>query len=104
MNNNSNNMNKGKIILIDLDGTLTKDTAWTPEECLKCRPNQEMIDKINKLHESKFVVIWTARRDRLIPATLEWLRRNNVMYSAISNLKCSADVYVDDKSIKPNEL
>jgi hypothetical protein len=40
----------------------------------------------------------------LIPATLEWLRRNNVQYQAFSNKKASADIYIDDKNIKPEEM
>lgn len=96
--------NKGKIFLVDLDGTLTKDIAWTPEQCLNCEPKNDIISKVNELHKTQFIVIWTARKDYLIPATLEWLRRNNVMYSAISNQKCGAFAYVDDKAIRPEEL
>ena len=86
-----------KIILVDIDGTLCKGEAFTPRQCLKAKPIKRMIDKINKLGAKNFIIIHTARRDNLIPATLEWLRRNNVLYQAISNHKTFADIYIDDK-------
>ncbi len=90
----------GKVICIDVDGTLTEETCWTPEECLKATPRQDVIDRVNEVALRSFVVIYTARRDELIPATLKWLRRNGVIFQAISNNKIGTDVgYVDDKSI-----
>lgn len=88
------------IICVDVDGTLTKGVAWTSEECLAAIPNNELIERVNYLYQRNFIVIWTARRDNLIPATLEWLRRNNVRYHSISNLKCSGDLYIDDKAMR----
>lgn len=95
---------KGKVILVDMDNTLCIGEAWTAVDCAKALPKQNIINKVNKLYQYNFIVIYTARRDRLIPATLQWLRQNNVMYHAISNIKCSADIYCDDKSIRPEEL
>jgi len=97
-------MFKGKVILVDLDGTLCNGEAWTVFDCLNALPKQKIINKVNRAYQSNFIVIYTARRDRLIPATLQWLRRNNVMYHAISNHKCSADIYVENKAIQPEEL
>lgn len=95
---------KGKVILVDLDNTLCIGEAWTIKDCISMLPNTPVKNKVNKLYQTNFIVVYTARRDNLIPATLQWLRQNNVMYHAISNHKCSADIYVDDKSIKPEEL
>lgn len=94
--------NKPLVINFDLDGCLTKSVCWTPEECLNAEPNLEVIEKFNKLAETNFVYICTARRDHLIPETLRWLRRNGIMFQAISNNKSSADLYIDDlcKNIK----
>jgi len=91
---------KPKVIAIDIDGTLTKETCWTEEECLNATPYQEVIDKVNEIFLTNFIVLYTARRDELITATLKWLRKHNVRFHAISNNKIGIDVgYVDDKSI-----
>jgi hypothetical protein len=95
---------KGKVILVDLDNTLCIGEAWTAQDCISMLPNTKVINKVHKLYQTNFIVIYTARRDKLIPATLQWLRQNNVLYHAISNIKCSADIYVDDKCIRPEEL
>jgi len=93
-----------QIYAIDLDGTLCKEVCWTPEDCLKATPVQKMIDRVLELYSEHFILIFTARRDHLIPASLEWLRRNNIKYHAISNQKSPADVYVDDRAITFEEF
>lgn len=90
-----------EIICIDIDETLTKETCWTEEECLNALPNKEVIEKVNEIYNNNFVVIYTARRDFLIPATLKWLRKNGIMFHCISNNKIPTDAgYVDDKSVE----
>jgi len=88
-----------KLILVDMDGTLTNEIAFSIEEVKACTPREDIISKVNELVLQNFIVIYTARRDELIPATLEWLRRNNVRYHAISNIKVPAQIYLDDKMI-----
>ena len=95
---------RGKVILVDLDNTLCIGEAWTAKECISMLPNTKVKNKVNRLYQTNFIVIYTARRDKLIPATLQWLRQNNVMYHAISNIKVPADIYCEDKSIRPEEL
>ncbi len=91
---------KGRVICIDCDGTLTKDVCWTPDDCLNAVPREEVIEKVNEVGLVAFIVIYTARRDELIPATLKWLRKVGVTFHAISNNKIGTDMgYVDDKSI-----
>jgi len=87
-----------KVIAVDMDGVLCSDEHWTIEDCKSAKPNTINICKVNMLFQKNFIIVYTARRDHLIPATLEWLRRNNVMYHAISNIKMPADVYYDDKA------
>lgn len=83
---------------MDLDGCLCIGTAWTPEECLTIEANPDVLAWLKEIHLRHFVVIYTARRDALVPATLEWLRKNNIPYSAFSNQKMPADIYIDDKA------
>jgi len=93
-----------KIILVDLDGTICEGECFTPEECLNAKPIEKNIQEVNRLHQHNYVIIYTARRDNLIPATLEWLRRNNVQYQAISNKKTTGHFYVDNRAKKFEEL
>ncbi len=88
-----------KVFLVDCDGTLTKSVCFTPEECENAEPRQDVIDKVNSLG-CVWVIIYTARRDELIPATIRWLRKHNVRYHAISNIKIPSCVgYIDDNAI-----
>lgn len=92
------------IYLIDVDGTLCHTEEWTVEGVRNAEPNIRLIEKVNELHKNNFIIIYTARVDDLIPATLEWLRRHNVRYHAISNLKVPTDFYVDDKAVYPMDF
>lgn len=93
-----------KVILVDMDGTLSQGVCWTPEECLGAKPNLSVIKKVNELAKEGFIVIWTARRDKLIPATMQWCRKNGVIFHAISNHKAPADIYIDDNCINVADL
>jgi uncharacterized HAD superfamily protein len=95
---------KPEVIAVDVDGTLTMGVAWTPEECLIATPNIKFINWVNEKSKENFIVIWTSRRDHLIPATMQWLRKNGVMFHAISNLKMPADCYLEDKAKRPEEV
>lgn len=97
-------MVRGQLILIDFDGVLSKGECWTPEECLKAEPIQKNIDKVNKLSRGNFIVVWTARTDNLIEASIRWLREHNVQFDAISNKKPGASYYVDDKSVSLDDI
>lgn len=88
-----------KLIAVDVDNTLTNETCWTDGDCLRATPKQEMINKIDELYRDNFIIIYTARRDHLIPATLEWLRRHNVRWHAFSNQKMPCDYYIDDLAV-----
>ena len=88
------------VIAVDMDKTLTKTSIWhrtDPEPA----PNQVMIDIINELYKSHFIVIHTARRHSLYDVTIDWLRKHKVNYHAICMNKMSADAYIDDKAFNP---
>jgi len=86
-----------KIICVDVDGTLNNETCFTEKECLKATPVRKNIRKVNRLYQENFIIIWTARRNELISATLEWLGKCNIRFHAISNCKVPFDVYLDAK-------
>lgn len=90
-----------KVIAIDVDGTLCKETCWTPHECLKAKPILQNINKVNNWYNSNFIVIHTARRGYLYEATVEWLKTNGVMFHSVTMDKMPADCYYDDKALNP---
>ena len=85
-------------ISVDLDGTLCEGEYWGAEELEPIRP---MIDKINRLAKSHFIVIHTARRREWAENTINWLHRHGVRYHSIAFDKMPADVYIDDKCVNP---
>lgn len=89
---------ESNVIAVDLDGTMC-ETCWTPRQCLTAEPIDGAIAKVNEMSKQcNFIIIYTARPDKLIPATLKWLRKHNVKYDAICNNKMVADVYIDEKN------
>ena len=97
-------MRRPKLIAVDLDGTLTLSEAWTEEECLNAPPNRQNIRKLNELAKDNFIIIFTARKDEFISATLEWLREHGVRFDAISNRKTPADIYIDSRAKRMEEV
>ena len=93
-----------KIYAIDIDRTLCLETCYTPEECLNATPNMKMVKKIKEIGLREHIVIYTARQDHLIPATLKWLRKHDIYHFGICNDKRPYTVYVDDKAMNVKEF
>lgn len=96
-----------KLIAVDLDGTLTKDDCWTSYECLVAEARTDIIKKVRDLYyERNTIIIYTARPESMRNETEYWLRKNKVKYHALvmGNSKMGADIYVDDRAIRPEEL
>lgn len=87
------------VISVDLDGVLCNGEAWHEGEC-DIEPNKNIIELVNKLAFSHFVIIHTARRRELMVETYNWLEKHNVRYHAIHFEKMPADIYLDDKAIR----
>ena len=97
-------LEKAKIVHLDMDGTLCKGECYTHQECLDAQPRLDVIEKVNKLFQKKYVVIWTARRRDLIEATIIWLERHGVLYNAIDPKKGATDIYIDDKCLNVDDF
>ena len=96
-----------KLIAVDLDKTLTNSDSWSEEECLTAEPRLDIIEKVRKLYfQRNHIIIYTARPESFRHATEYWLRKNGVTYHAIvmSNNKMGADIYIDDRAMRPEEL
>jgi len=105
-------------IVVDLDGTLTIDSAGVPYEAKE--PNQSLIDRLRAYKADGFeIIIATARNMRTyggsvghitaktLPVVIDWLNRHGVPYDEIHVGKpwCGHDgFYIDDKAIRPSEF
>jgi hypothetical protein len=93
-----------RMYFIDMDGTLSNGVAMTKEEVLEAEPVTEVANKVNELWLKHWIVIYTARRDDLVPATFEWLRRNNIRWHFFTNQKTPGGYYVDDKNLSIDDF
>lgn len=104
-----------KRIVVDIDGTLCEDTQGKNYE--NAPPIQCVIDAVNSYYDAGYhVTIFTARGMHryagnavdclfeLGPVTRTWLVRHGVKYHELKFGKPSADLYIDDKGISPDEF
>lgn len=74
-------------IIVDVDGTLADHTGirspfdWSSVS--KDRPNEEIIDIVNRFHEDHHVIIMTGRDGVALEDTKRWLTSNYVPYDEI---------------------
>lgn len=95
---------KGKIIAIDLDGTLAKGEYWGGD--IEPQPVPEMIELLRELHLKRaFIIIYTARMGELYPQTHAWLVKHLVPFHGICmQMKPGADIYLDDKALNIEDI
>jgi len=93
----------GKTICVDLDGVLTYETEG--HDYLNRTPNMPMIHKIRHCyHDGSRIILYSARLKRDRKITIDWLTKNNVPYHELILGKPLADVYIDDKAKRPEEV
>jgi len=93
-----------KLIMVDVDGTLTKGETTYWEEGDECKPDLDAINWVNEAYTNgAHIVIHTARPWMHAQETVAWLDKHGVRYHGIRMNKGGADMYVDDKSIRPDE-
>ena len=90
---------RGKLIAVDLDGTLCFGAYWGDGKHPK--PNLPRIEKVNSLYkQGALIVIYTARYPEWAVETYAWLDMNGVMYHGLMmRRKPGADLYIDDKAV-----
>jgi capsule biosynthesis phosphatase len=107
-----------KVIVIDLDGTLTIDDSTLSYS--DRQPRREVIEKLALYKDLGYkVVIHTARNMNsfsgniglinihTLPLVLDWLNRHDVPFDEVVVGKpwCGVDgFYVDDKAVRPDEF
>lgn len=90
---------KGKLIAVDLDGTLSEGECWNETD--EPKPIKKIIDFVNSLYsKGAHIIIYTARFPNMYQMTLAWLLKYGVLFHGISmRVKTGADLYIDDKCI-----
>ena len=107
-----------KIIIIDLDNTLTKDDSLSSYKDKK--PNIEVVNKLKSYKSLGFTItIFSARNMKTfegnigiinvktLPEIIEWLEKNDIPFDEVLVGKpwCGeGGFYVDDKAIRPQEF
>lgn len=109
--------NSKKVIVVDLDNTITIEEASTPYPEKKA--NIPLIKRMHEYKDNGFqIYIYTARRMRthnndvakvvadIGDITHRWLEKHNVPYDGLVYGKPYAEggFYIDDKSIRPSEF
>ena len=102
-----------KTIVVDIDDTISFTYNRDFDNSV---PNQQVIDKINKLYDDGWkIILFTARGGKSCKTleqkeakyrelTERWLKRHNVKYNELMFGKPNADYYVDDKNISIDEF
>ena len=95
---------KGKIIAVDLDGTLCEGEYWGEDR--EPKPKPEMIKLLEEIHLKRgTIIIYTARWAELYRATYAWLIKHKVPFHGICmQIKPGADLYIDDKALNPEDI
>lgn len=97
---------KGKLIAVDLDGTLSEGEWWGLENEPEPKPIQKVIDFVEDLYKrGGHIIIYTARNPKYFIETSAWLLKYNVYYHGIAmQRKCGADLYIDDKALNIEDI
>ena len=107
-------MVKYKRIIVDIDDTLC---VVKNRDFINATPIQKVIDKVNEFYDKGYeIVISTARgqnscntpeemQEKYFKVTKEWLDKAGVKYHKLEiGYKQNADMYVDDKAIRPDKF
>lgn len=92
------------VICVDFDGVLNKYAGWTGKyEEYEARPGMRTFLKALKARDY-FVVILTARPYDNLHTVEKWFSDNQAhdLIDMITNVKCPAEVYIDDRAINFN--
>jgi len=99
-------------ICIDLDGVISK-LKKDDENYSDVKPIEGAVEKIKSLKKNgHYIIIYTARHmktcdgniekvtSKIGKLTLEWLKKNEILYDEIIFGKPWADVYIDDNAVR----
>lgn len=85
----------------DIDNTI----FYTDKDYNIISLNDDIIKKINKLYRNgNVIIIYTGRHWNKLEMTVKQLSLYNIQYHSLIMGKPIADVYVDDKAMRPDEF
>jgi capsule biosynthesis phosphatase len=112
-------INKEKVIVIDLDGTIAQAKDKN-QEYINVKPNHNVVQKLKQYRENGFYIIIVSSRNmrtfegnigKINNVTLKtmhkWLDKHNIPYDEIHIGRpwCGyRGFYVDDKTVRPDEF
>ena len=98
----------------DLDGTLCEENGnfesfKTQEDWHNyykdCKPITKTINSLRFLYSAKRrIIIWSSRRSEDFAVTKKWLEQNKVPFHELVLGKLRVDFYVDNNSLKAEDL
>lgn len=93
---------KGKIIYVDIDGTLC---TITDGKYMSAKPYPSMIEFINRLYDNNLIILWTARG---ATTGIDWSKETKmqvdnwgIKYHDLKMGKPHYDYFICDKSLNP---
>ena len=93
-----------KIICVDIDGTLLY-SKLVDDKYVITGANADLINQLNQGHdEGCIIILQTGRHWKHLMVTKQQLKKVGVKYDTVVFGKPPADVYIDDKAIRPDEL
>lgn len=98
--------NTKEIIAMDIDGCIADPLEKeNRHKYWLSIPRKDMIDKVNKLYENRYTIIYYTGRDPLYYAeTYAWLIKNGCKFHALRMGKMNADWFIDDRNIDIEKL
>ena len=88
---------KPRVIAVDFDGCLCKNKYPDIGE-----PNTRLFQSLIKnREEGDKIVLWTCRQGDELMAAVKFCYDNGLVFDAIRGGKLSANIYIDDKAVKP---
>lgn len=87
----------------DLDDTLWERTTFPNYDGIK--PIPHIIAFVNKLYnEGHYIILYTARGLNVKELTIKQVKEAGIFFHELIHTKPSADFYIDDKAIRPDEI
>ena len=103
-----------KTLVVDIDDTISTHVNRDYENAI---PHQNVIQKLNDLHESGWKIIYHTARGQVScngdlneiikrnePTLTKWLKKHNVKYDELIFGKPLGVYYIDDKALRPDEF
>ena len=91
--------------MIDIDGTILYSKVNDNGSYIVTGINHEIVTVINRMYDDGHsIVLWTARHWNHLIDTKNQIDEIGIKYHSLNMGKPYADIYVDDRSMRPEEF